>query len=543
MAQVSPIENSQLVPNYSSYVGNRARRESTVSNNCMRFFTVLAVVLFLAGECFPKVAPTTLQKLTSSADLIVIGKVTKLLNVKDLRVAEVQVAKTLKGPPHPTIHYLAQPTWICDTTGATVGEETLFFFNKYRFDPEPASMAFVRPGGSAGTYTVEDDVSSVRVFKEPTGFREQVAALVGSSSFWQVSWEGRGQMPVRDLHGTKYVTLWVGDVLLPTGMRTISGPKREYSSFIRSVPLSAMLDFVQQQANAGAQKVRYFKAEHGVGATYVELRADGRYKVIDREHMGIFLTDEGRWQQTGAMITFSPAALKRTSYQATENSHKGKVFLAITSADAAAGIVFPAEDTKKDLDANPNHLPYHVFFKITAKTYNTETKEYYPFRYIGEETLMHVGWLPGEKSATTPPVWGTRAWSASVRSAILNWCNRPKYNSKRAVRFRAAMADAVSWLIFVLQNRVRVSCTPKVCVPPVFCIAYLQLALTDHFVIGVLRNKSVLSFFPGLPTAARPAKRYRILAIITERHDLKAKRLIAIFFPESDKVLRGVRFT
>jgi hypothetical protein len=134
-----------------------------------------------------------------------------------------------------------------------------------------------------------------------------------------------------------------------------------------------------------AQDARYFKAEHGVGATYVELAAHGQYKVIDREHMGIFLRDEGRWQQAGAVITFSPTDAKKTSYQATENRHRGKIFLSITSADAAAGIDIPANDTKKDLDADPNHLPDHVLFIVTAKTYSTETKENYPFRYIGNK--------------------------------------------------------------------------------------------------------------------------------------------------------------
>ena len=69
-------------------------------------------------------------------------------------------------------------------------------------------------------------------------------------------------------------------------------------------------------AVCAAQKVRYSKAEHGVGATFTKLAADGRYKVIDREQMGIFLTDEGVWQQTGAVITFSPKDRKNPSYQA-----------------------------------------------------------------------------------------------------------------------------------------------------------------------------------------------------------------------------------
>lgn len=101
--------------------------------------------------------------------------------------------------------------------------------------------------------------------------------------------------------------------------------------------------------------------------------------------MGVLLTDEGRWQQTGAVITFSPKDPKKTSYQATENTYRRRVFLAITSANAAAGIVITADYTKKALDADPNYLPDHVLFKITAKTYSSETKETYPFHYIGKE--------------------------------------------------------------------------------------------------------------------------------------------------------------
>ena len=120
-----------------------------------------------------------------------------------------------------------------------------------------------------------------------------------------------------------------------------------------------------------------------MAATYVKLAVDGRYKVIDREHMGVLLTDEGRWQQTGAVITFNPKDPKKTSYKATENTYRRRVFLAITSADAAAGIVITADDTKNALDAD--YVPDHVLFQITAKTYSSETKETYPFRYIGKE--------------------------------------------------------------------------------------------------------------------------------------------------------------
>lgn len=108
-------------------------------------------------------------------------------------------------------------------------------------------MAYVKPTGDSGGPTIEEEVSPVGAFKEPTGFREQISVLVGDSYFWQVAWAGRGQMPIRNLHGTKYATLWVGDVRLPNGIPTVSGPEREYS-FIRSAPLAVIVALVKAQS-------------------------------------------------------------------------------------------------------------------------------------------------------------------------------------------------------------------------------------------------------------------------------------------------------
>lgn len=222
----------------------------------MRLFAFLtAVVLFLAAESWSEVMPTTLKELTTHSELIVVGKVVRVTSVKGLRVAEVQVSATIKGKSTTKIYYLAQPTWVCDTSTATVGEETLFFFSKYKFDPNAASIAYVKPTGSAGKYTIQDDASPAGAFKEPLGFREQVTALVGPSHFWQVSWAGRGQMPIRNLHGTKYATLWIGDVRLPVGIPTVSGPEHRYS-FIRSAPLGVIVAFVKGQARGGGDHGR-----------------------------------------------------------------------------------------------------------------------------------------------------------------------------------------------------------------------------------------------------------------------------------------------
>jgi hypothetical protein len=171
--------------------------------------------------------------------------------VKGLRVAEVQVSATIKGNSPTTIYYLGQPTWVCDMSSATVGEETLFFFSKYKFDPNPASMAYVKPTGSAGAYIIQDDASPLDAFKEPIGFREQIITLLGSGHFWRVSWAGRGQMPIRNLRGAKYATLWIDDVRLLDGVPTVNGPEPKYR-FIRSAPLAVIAAFVKGQARARA---------------------------------------------------------------------------------------------------------------------------------------------------------------------------------------------------------------------------------------------------------------------------------------------------
>ena len=73
-------------------------------------------------------------------------------------------------------------------------------------------------------------------------------AMVGSAPFWLLSWSGRGKMPIRNVHGKQYATLWTADVRLPATISTISGPERKYSAFIRSAPLSQVLDFVRRSS-------------------------------------------------------------------------------------------------------------------------------------------------------------------------------------------------------------------------------------------------------------------------------------------------------
>jgi hypothetical protein len=137
-------------------------------------------------------------------------------------------------------------------------------------------------------------------------------------------------------------------------------------------------------------RARFYKSEHGTGADYMKLSGNGSYKITAREHVGAIVTEVGRWQQVGSVITFRPSSAMRggrmsetesRSYEASEVEYRGKTFIAFNTEDAA-GIAIPIEETKKELDSNPRELPEHVFFKTTARIYSRERKLPYPFRYI-----------------------------------------------------------------------------------------------------------------------------------------------------------------
>jgi len=131
--------------------------------------------------------------------------------------------------------------------------------------------------------------------------------------------------------------------------------------------------------NAQRGPDRYFKEDHLTGADYIRLAPDHTYRLIGREHMGVWILESGRWEQSADGIRFVPKDEKTKPYTGTEASHRGRTFVAF-SEDAAPGIAIPTEEIKRRIDANPKTLPSYVFFEIDKPTYERDTKQTYPFR-------------------------------------------------------------------------------------------------------------------------------------------------------------------
>jgi hypothetical protein len=134
---------------------------------------------------------------------------------------------------------------------------------------------------------------------------------------------------------------------------------------------------------SAANRTRYFKQDGLTGADYLVFATDGTYSLTGREHMGVWVIEVGRWHQSGAHITLTPTKPVKAPYTGTEINYRGQTFMSWT-AERAAGIVVPVDDTKRELDNRPSVRPPYVFFQTTAKAYRRETKQNYPFKTLGK---------------------------------------------------------------------------------------------------------------------------------------------------------------
>ena len=133
---------------------------------------VLLLVL-VAASANAKVGGTTLADLFHLSDRVVIGKIVKIETRAGRQWARVEVAQTVKGAGAGEILFLAEPTWTCDTSSATVGDEALLFLDA---EEELPANAF------------------------------------------HLAWSGRGQLPLRYVEGERFVTV-SREVAIPEDLR------------------------------------------------------------------------------------------------------------------------------------------------------------------------------------------------------------------------------------------------------------------------------------------------------------------------------------
>jgi hypothetical protein len=147
--------------------------------------TVVFISVLFPGRVSASVADVTIDGLVTQSNLIVFAKVTKVedgpadlvredRSMARLKVATAQVIETWKGKPVGEVHYVASPSWICDTSHAEEGERVVLFLVRREDSP-----------------------------------------------FLAIAHAGRGRMPLRDVAAKSYAEIGSG-VILPRVTPTIS---------------------------------------------------------------------------------------------------------------------------------------------------------------------------------------------------------------------------------------------------------------------------------------------------------------------------------
>jgi hypothetical protein len=168
----------------------------------------------VVGICLPaglraEVRRLDVQELATLSDLIVVARVTKVEDGRSsvtfpdgrraaVKVATAHVIEIWKGEKVSELRFLASPTLACDIADAEEGELVVLFLERQK-----------------------------------------------TSSVKAIAHAGRGRMPIREVKGKSYATIWSDDVLLPEGTVTIPGPEPK-SSFIRSIELSKLKELVRE---------------------------------------------------------------------------------------------------------------------------------------------------------------------------------------------------------------------------------------------------------------------------------------------------------
>jgi hypothetical protein len=178
-------------------VSSRPYRRPTGSSDVRHHMPAIlasafVALLFCAQIGQAKISAQYIAELIQSSDEVVIATVTEVSEASPstggFRLATAETSRTLKGAPLRTVRFYASPGWICDTSHAISGEMVLLFLN----------------GHIDGNFSI---------------------ALAG-----------RGYMPLRNVDGKEYATLWT-EVILPKDAPVIPGPDPKYD-FIVSVELT-----------------------------------------------------------------------------------------------------------------------------------------------------------------------------------------------------------------------------------------------------------------------------------------------------------------
>ncbi len=133
-----------------------------------RIIYSILVMILLISYCFAKARQMPLETVLKESDVVVTGKVTKVMEYPDIsnrgniKIAEVEIEEVLKGEKNlQRLYFLASPTWTCDISDAKDGERLLLILrNANRRYLEFSPLFYIAQSGG-GRIQIEHDLISL----------------------------------------------------------------------------------------------------------------------------------------------------------------------------------------------------------------------------------------------------------------------------------------------------------------------------------------------------------------------------------------------
>jgi hypothetical protein len=190
---------------------------------------MVLMALATASTCFAEAGTRTLKDMIRRSEYVVLGKVSRVATLDGVKLAEVEVSRTLKGNPGVTrLYYWASPQWRCDVSDAEVGEEGLYFLGNFGEEHSRPSEAHLQ-------------------------FLEEARPFTQGARVYMLEHSGRGRLRPKYTEGRGYLYVHKeGDVIFPSSIKVVKRPDSQDPD-LGLVLLEDVLSFIAKQVVAKAQ--------------------------------------------------------------------------------------------------------------------------------------------------------------------------------------------------------------------------------------------------------------------------------------------------
>lgn len=202
----------------------------------LRRLTFLLLWAFIsASPCFADAGTMKLEDMIQRSKYVVLGKVSAVNVVDGVKLAEIEVTRTLKGDSGVTrLYYWASPSWMCDVSDAKVFEEGLYFL----WYPEVSKLT-----------------------KEHLRLLRRAHTFTQGMTIYLLVHSGRGRLIPKHIEGKVYFYVHkYSDVIFPPSIEI--GRRSSEDPNLGLVPLDDVLSFITNQVGGNAQQNNGMQRTH-----------------------------------------------------------------------------------------------------------------------------------------------------------------------------------------------------------------------------------------------------------------------------------------